>query len=75
MLTRQEKPAVDAEQLGGPQFCAALRFIDQIVRDELRHGYFTYTISSEIGKGSRRELVIEAGKSHKYAIPVDELPR
>ena len=27
------------------------------------------------GKGNRRELVIEAGKSHKFTIPEDELPR
>ena len=25
--------------------------------------------------GNRRELVIEAGKSHKFTIPEDELPR
>ena len=27
-----------------------------------------------IGKGNRRELVIEAGKSHKFTIPEEELP-
>ncbi|WP_417719570.1 hypothetical protein [Salipiger sp.] len=32
-------------------------------------------ISSGIGKNNRRDLVIEAGKSHKFTIPEEELPR
>ena len=36
---------------------------------------FDCPIACEIGNGSRRELVIEAGKSHKFTIPEDELPR
>jgi hypothetical protein len=47
----------------------------QVVRDGLRHGHFRCAISSAIGKGNRREVVIEAGKSHKFTIPEDELPR
>ena len=47
----------------------------QIVLDGLRHGHFRCAISSVIGKGNRRELVIEAGKSHKFNIPEEELPR
>ncbi len=61
--------------VGGPQFREALDRITQIVLDGLRHGHFRYVISSGIGKGSRRELVIEAGKSYKFTIPEDELPR
>ena len=30
--------------------------------------------TSGIGKGNRRDLVIESGKSHKFTIPEDELP-
>jgi hypothetical protein len=41
----------------------------------LRHGHFRCAISSGIGKGNRRELVIKAGKSHKFTIPEEELPR
>ena len=47
----------------------------QVVVDGLRHGHFRCAISSGIGKGNRRELVIEAGKSHKFTIPEDEVPR
>ena len=38
----------------------------QVVLDGLRHGHFRCAISSVIGKGNRREIVIEAGKSHKF---------
>jgi hypothetical protein len=41
--------------------------------DGLRHGFFDYSITCEIGKDRRRELVIRAGKSHKFTIPEDEL--
>jgi hypothetical protein len=53
---------------GGPQFREAYDRLVQIVLDGLRHGHFRCSISSGIGKGNRRELVIEAGKSHKYTI-------
>ena len=65
----------DAEPPGGPQFRAALDCLLHIFREGLRHGHFRCTISSGIGKGNRRDLVIEAGKSHKFTIPEDELPR
>ena len=60
---------------GGPQFREAFYRLVQIVLDGLRHGHFRCVISSGIGKGNRRELVIEAGKSHKFTIPEEELPR
>lgn len=65
----------DAGLSGGPQFREALDRIVQVVLDGLRHGHFRCAISSVIGKGNRRELVIEAGKSHKFTIPEEELPR
>ena len=60
---------------GGPQFREALDRLGQIILDGLRHGHFRCSISSEIGKNKRREIMIEAGKSHKFTIPEDELPR
>lgn len=62
-------------QSGGPQFQEAFGRLAEVFLDGLRHGHFRCTISSDIGKGKRRELVIEAGKSHKFTIPDDELPR
>jgi hypothetical protein len=65
----------DAGHSDGPQIRAALARLEQVVLDGLQHGHFRCTVSSAIGKGSRRELLIEAGKSHKFTIPEDELPR
>ncbi len=65
----------DARQSGGPQFRDVLDRLLQVVLDGLRHGHFRCAISSVIGKGNRREIVIEAGKSHKFTVPEEELPR
>ena len=64
-----------AAQSGGPQFREVLDRLLQLVLDGLRHGHFRCAISSAIGKGNRREIVIEAGKSHKFTVPEEELPR
>ena len=71
----EKPPHPDAGLTGGPQLREALDQIGQIVLDGLRHGHFRCAISSGIGKNNRRDLVIEAGKSHKFTIPEDELPR
>ena len=63
-----------AGQDGGPQFREACDRLIQAFIDGLRHGHFRYAISGNIGKGNRRELVIDAGKSHKFTIPEEEIP-
>lgn len=71
-----EKPdATNTEEGGGPQFREAIERLLLIVLDGLRHGHFRCAISSGIGKGNRRELLIESGKSYKFTIPEEELPR
>ena len=65
----------DAEQSGGPQFREAFDRLVQVFLEGLRHGHFRCAISIGIGKANRREVVIEAGKSHKFNIPEEELPR
>ena len=72
---REEDIDISLEVLGGPQFRDAVHRIQEVILDGLRHGHFRYTISSTIGKGNKRELVIEAGKSHRFTIPEEELPR
>jgi hypothetical protein len=71
----EKPPPTNTGGAGSPQLREALDRIGQIVIDGLRHGHFRCNISSGIGKGNRRELVIEAGKSHKFTIPEDELAR
>jgi hypothetical protein len=71
----EEPVRTDVESSRGPQLREALECLVEIVLDGLCHGHFRCGVSSVIGRGSRRELVIEAGKSHRFTIPEDELPR
>jgi hypothetical protein len=53
----------------------ALDRLEGLVVDGLKHGFFDYSIACEIANGGKRELVIRAGKSHKFTIPASEVPR
>jgi hypothetical protein len=64
-----------ADENSGPQLREAIELLIDIIHDGLRHGHFRFAISSGIVKNNRRELIIEAGKSHKFTIPEEELPR
>ncbi len=57
----------------GP-FAEALQSLESIVLDGLKHGHFHCDISASIGKNKTRELLIISGKSHKFVIPLTELP-
>jgi len=51
--------------------CTGYDLID--LRAEGRRKIFVFR--DRLGKGNRRDLVVEAGKSHKFTIPEEELPR
>jgi hypothetical protein len=53
----------------------ALDRLEGLVVEGLKHGFFEYSIACEIANGGKRQLVIRAGKSHKFTIPEDEVPR
>ena len=57
------------------QLAEALVHLETVVVEGLRHGYFEYTITCEIGNGRKRHLVVRAGKSHKFTILEENLPR
>lgn len=57
------------------QIAEALAHLEKVVVEGLRHGFFDCSISCEIGNGGKRQLVIRAGKSHKFTIPEEDLPR
>jgi hypothetical protein len=61
------------ERAKGGQLREALDRLEGLVVDGLRHGFFHYSIAGEIGNGGKRQLVIRAGKSHKFTIPEDEV--
>jgi hypothetical protein len=67
--------AISEETAAGSQIQEALDAIKTIILDGLAHGHFKYSIACEIGKGGRRDLLIEAGKSHKFTIPESEVTR
>lgn len=62
-------------RVAGGRVREALDHLDGLVLDGLRHGYFDYSITCEIGNGGKRHLVIRAGKSHQFYIAEEELPR
>ncbi len=58
----------------GGQMREALDRLRDLIVDGLKHGFFDYSISCEVRNKGKRQLVIRAGKSHKFTIPEDELP-
>jgi hypothetical protein len=57
------------------QFDAARAHLEQVIVEGLRHGFFECVIACDIGRGGKRQLVIRAGKSHKFTIPDEDVPR
>ena len=57
------------------QFAEALAQLEKVVVEGARHGFFEYTIACELGHSGKRQLVIRAGKSHKFTIREEDLPR
>ena len=63
------------ERAKNGQVREALDRLEALVVDGLKHGFFDYSIVCEVANGGRRQLLIRAGKSHKFTIPEDEVPR
>ena len=59
----------------GQQAREALDRLTDVVLDGLDHGFFDYSISCDVGHKGKRQMVIRAGKSHKFTIPEEDLPR
>jgi hypothetical protein len=57
------------------QTAGVLAHLEKVIVDGLRHGFFECSITCEIASGGKRQLVIRAGKSHKFTIPEEELAR
>ena len=66
----QEQPMSETNVLA-----KAIAKIETEVRDGLSHGHFDLAISCKIGNSGKRELLVKAGKNHKYLISEDELKR
>lgn len=57
------------------ELAAAMSCIQRILLDGLRHGHFRYEITGSVGKNLRREVIVDAGMSHKFIIPLQDLER
>ena len=73
MAEPQTNPAFQRARSG--QVREALDRLEGLVVDGLKHGFFDYSIACEVANGGKRQLVIRAGKSHKFTIPANEVPR
>lgn len=54
---------------------AALDLVELLLLEALKHGYFDYSVSCELGTNGRRLLIVKAGKSHKFSIEETDVPR
>ena len=67
--------APSSQRVGHGQVREALDRLEGLVVEGLKHGFFDYSIACEIANGGKRQLVIRAGKSHKFIIPEAEVLR
>jgi hypothetical protein len=73
MAEPQETPPLQRAKSG--QVREALDRLEGLVVDGLKHGFFDYSIACEVANSGKRQLVIRAGKSHKFTIPESEVLR
>jgi hypothetical protein len=54
---------------------SALDLVESLIVEGLKHGHFDYSLTCELGTNGRRLLIVKAGKSHKFAIEGNDVPR
>jgi hypothetical protein len=52
---------------------AALKKIEEEVIAGLAHGHFEIHLTCKIGNAGRRELIVQAGRHHRFLIGEDEI--
>lgn len=65
-----EAPPVFSERVR-----SALDLIQSLVIEGIKHGHFEYSVSCEAGTHGRRVLIVKAGKSHRFSIMEEDVPR
>ena len=50
----------------------AIERIEAEVREGVSHGHFDLAISCKVANNGKRELLVKAGKNHRYLIPDPE---
>lgn len=64
----EKKPIPDTSVMA-----RAIAKIEAEVREGVSHGHFDLSISCKIANSGKRELVVKAGKNHRFLIPEGEL--
>lgn len=72
MAESQTKPPFQTAR--SDQFREAIDELERIIVEGLQHGFFDYSIGCEVVNGGKRNLVIRAGKIHKFTIPKPDVP-
>jgi hypothetical protein len=72
---RDTQTVLPSSRAGGGQLREALDRIEGLIVDGLRHGFFDCTVHCEIVGGGKRQLIVRSGKSEKFTIREDEVPR
>jgi len=50
-----------------------IAFLSERIREDLRHGFFKYSITCEIVNFENRRVVVDAGTSHRFFISKEDL--
>lgn len=53
----------------------AMDLLREITIEGLQHGFFEASVVVDMANSKKRSLLIKSGKSYKFVIAVDELPR
>jgi len=61
--------------VGDREFEKLMHALRLILLDGIKHGFFSGSISVQAPRSDRREVLISAGKSHKFTIRIDDLPQ
>lgn len=66
-------PQQRVQRRSSGQLDEMLERLNTLIAEGLTHGFFEYSIRCDVGTGGRRQVLIQAGKSHKFNIPEDEI--
>lgn len=58
-----------------PEVAKLLDFVEEKIVAGLKHGYFDFGVECATQEKKLREVVVKAGETFKFNVPVDKLPR
>ena len=75
MIPKHLHPSAQNTEPSAPanELEAAMAQVLGELREGLIHGFFDYSMSSEIVGGGKRRFTLRAGKSHRFVIPVEAI--